>query len=215
MGSSSAIFQGEDKKYLSCHHPVLVSQKRKKLHKFFPQVQLLHLRAVRRRGRDLPPPIWSRLGGGHRRPGVEILGTLPGLWYTLPETNIAMENPTILMVFTRKDGDFHGRAVNYREGTQKYSRWFFSWKTLFFNGWFWGGKYPLFLETPHIPSLVDSSRDLFGMVKTWSLPKVVGDEPNVQGWKRSRLESPGERFFSPYIPSTSKMMWIWAILWVD
>ena len=37
---------------------------------FFPQVQLLHLRAVRRRGRDLPPPIWSRLGGGHRRPGV-------------------------------------------------------------------------------------------------------------------------------------------------
>ena len=27
---------------------------------------------------------------------------------TLPKTNIAMENPPILMVFTRKHGDFHG-----------------------------------------------------------------------------------------------------------
>ena len=26
---------------------------------------------------------------------------------------------TILMVFTRKDGDFHGRAVSFREGSSK------------------------------------------------------------------------------------------------
>ena len=35
---------------------------------------------------------------------------------TLPETNVADENPTILMVFTRKDGNFMG-YVRFREGT--------------------------------------------------------------------------------------------------
>ena len=37
---------------------------------------------------------------------------------TLLWTNMAIENPTILMVFTKKDGDFYGRAASFRECKQ-------------------------------------------------------------------------------------------------
>ena len=40
-----------------------------------------------------------------------------GDWNTLPKTNSSLAGKsTILMVFTRKHGDFHGRTVSFREG---------------------------------------------------------------------------------------------------
>ena len=46
--------------------------------------------------------VWvaRAVGGKHIRP--------PAKKGTLPETNIAHKNPPSKMVFTRKDGDFHG-----------------------------------------------------------------------------------------------------------
>ena len=39
---------------------------------------------------------------------------------TLPKTNTSLAGKsTILMVFTRKHGDFHGRTVCFREGIAK------------------------------------------------------------------------------------------------
>ena len=46
-----------------------------------------------------------------------------GLEYKIITCNMSKEwshgKSTILLVFTRKDGDFHGRAVSFREGNFK------------------------------------------------------------------------------------------------
>ena len=45
---------------------------------------------------------------GKKLDSVKVKKGFPFIKNTLPETNMAHEKSTILMVFTRKDGDFHG-----------------------------------------------------------------------------------------------------------
>ena len=58
---------------------------------------------------------WVALKGGYSTLR-NFHGFLGCQGLTLPKTNIAHGKSTILMVFTRKHGDFHGRAVSLQGG---------------------------------------------------------------------------------------------------